>query len=66
MYGFLELWMGVHPNGPSVLAETGQSLADHLAADPDLLGEPVKNMFNNQLPFLFKVLRYVCHVKLRR
>ena len=63
----LELWMGVHPNGPSVLAETGESLSAHLTANPELLGEPVSTRFNSQLPFLFKVLRcfissplYVC------
>ena len=57
----------MHPNGPSVLAETGESLSAHLTANPELLGEPVSTRFNSQLPFLFKVLRcfisspiYVC------
>jgi mannose-6-phosphate isomerase len=49
--------MGVHPNGPSMIAETGESLASHLAANPDLLGHQVASSFNGQLPFLFKVLR---------
>ena len=52
-----ELWMGVHPNGPSVLADTGESLAAHLAANPHLLGDQVNTTFSGQLPFLFKVLR---------
>jgi mannose-6-phosphate isomerase len=50
--------MGVHPNGPSVVAETGESLATLVAANPALLlGEAVNSRFSGQLPFLFKVLR---------
>jgi mannose-6-phosphate isomerase len=50
--------MGVHPNGPSVVAETGESLSALLAASPALLlGEAINTSFSGQLPFLFKVLR---------
>jgi len=53
---YAELWMGVHPSGPSVIAETGQSLADYISENPACLGEKVAERFNGQLPFLFKVL----------
>lgn len=39
---YSELWMGTHPNGPSVIESTGQLLTDYLNG--------------SQLPFLFKVL----------
>ncbi|PNW87389.1 hypothetical protein CHLRE_02g147650v5 [Chlamydomonas reinhardtii] len=53
---FAELWMGAHPNGPSKVAATGESLASLLAAHPAaLLGARVAEHFG-QLPYLFKVL----------
>lgn len=54
---YAELWMGTHPNGPSML--TGQdapSLADHIAKNPSMLGEDSRKAFGDNLPFLFKVL----------
>ncbi|KXZ54187.1 hypothetical protein GPECTOR_5g282 [Gonium pectorale] len=52
---FAELWMGAHPNCPSKLASTGESLQAHLDRYPQLLGGYVQKHFG-QLPYLFKVL----------
>jgi mannose-6-phosphate isomerase len=53
---YAELWMGTHPNGPSVLVESGEPLKNHIAADPKVLGEKSRDRFGDDLPFLFKVL----------
>ena len=53
---YAELWMGTHPNGPSKLSKTGQSLQEYLDAKPEALGEATRKAFGDQLPFLFKVL----------
>ncbi|MEM7285632.1 MAG: mannose-6-phosphate isomerase, class I [Actinomycetota bacterium] len=51
-----ELWMGAHPTAPAVLAGTGRSLDDVIAADPHVtLGDAVSRRFSG-LPFLAKVL----------
>ncbi|MDR2184877.1 MAG: mannose-6-phosphate isomerase, class I [Treponema sp.] len=53
-----ELWMGVHPGGPSEAAAAGQSLPlpELIARDPrKLLGEKTTAAFGG-LPFLFKLL----------
>ncbi len=48
--------MGAHPNCPSKVAATGESLASVLAAHPAaLLGARVAEHFQGQLPYLFKV-----------
>jgi mannose-6-phosphate isomerase len=54
-----ELWMGAHPKGPSRVKYQDRwlSLADLIDAHPqDILGKQVAEKFNNQLPYLFKVL----------
>ncbi len=55
-----ELWMGAHPKAPSHLLtpDGGRiSLQAAIEADPEaLLGAACARRFNNQLPFLFKVL----------
>jgi len=54
-----ELWMGAHPKAPSMVQYKGQwvSLADLIARHPqDILGKQIAKKFNNQLPYLFKVL----------
>lgn len=54
-----ELWMGVHPAGPSsVRTEQGvRSLGDLIAAEPaSVLGERVATDFEGRLPFLLKLL----------
>jgi mannose-6-phosphate isomerase len=53
---YAELWMGAHPDAPSVLAD-GTSLDAAISADPDgLLGPEVHARFGPRLPFLMKVL----------
>jgi mannose-6-phosphate isomerase len=54
-----ELWMGTHPNGPSLVSEGDAwvPLQDVIAKDPEgVLGKPVARKFSKALPFLFKVL----------
>lgn len=53
---YAELWMGTHVNGPSIIKRTGQSLSNYITDNPKSLGEKVAKTFNNQLPFLLKVL----------
>ncbi|XP_050719999.1 mannose-6-phosphate isomerase-like [Eriocheir sinensis] len=53
---FAELWMGTHPNGPSVIKGTGEVLGHYIRRHPGVLGTPVIQTFGEQLPFLFKVL----------
>jgi mannose-6-phosphate isomerase len=53
---YAELWMGAHPDAPSVLAD-GTGLDAAIAANPDrLLGPAVRARFGARLPFLMKVL----------
>ena len=51
---YAELWMGVHPKGPSFLKD-GSFLSDVLRKSPSLLGNYVMDKWGT-LPFLFKVL----------
>lgn len=56
---YAELWMGTHPKGDAVIQHSGvahKTLGQWIAAHPDCLGTKVREAFNNQLPFLFKVL----------
>lgn len=51
-----ELWIGAHPDEPSLLAD-GRGLDTAIAADPErLLGRTVLERFGPRLPFLMKVL----------
>src|SRR3712207_5300887 len=51
-----ELWMGAHPDEPSVRSD-GVPLDKAIAAEPDvLLGAQVHERFGARLPFLLKVL----------
>jgi mannose-6-phosphate isomerase len=53
---YAELWMGAHPDAPSVLA-TGTPLDKAIAEQPELLlGTAVQERFGGRLPFLMKVL----------
>ncbi len=45
-----ELWMGVHPNAPSTVLDTGENLASFLARNPRFLGDL------HEFPFLLKVM----------
>jgi mannose-6-phosphate isomerase len=54
-----EMWMGVHPNGPSLVSWNGRwiPLAEFIGKDPGkVLGRPVARSSSGILPFLFKVL----------
>lgn len=54
---FAELWMGTHPNGPSILKENKKSLKELIESDPkEILGEDCFNNFSGKLPYLFKIL----------
>lgn len=53
--------MGTHPNVPSKLSSTGETLAEHIKSNAsELIGEAVISAFpdskDGALPFLFKVL----------
>jgi mannose-6-phosphate isomerase len=53
---YAELWMGAHPDEPSVRSD-GVPLDEAIAAEPDLLlGPAVRERFGARLPFLLKVL----------
>ena len=54
-----ELWMGAHPKAPSLVERDGGwlSLITLIEENPaEILGESVAEKFDNQLPYLFKVL----------
>ncbi len=53
---YAELWVGAHPDEPSLLSD-GRPLDKAIAADPEaLLGPAVVERFGPRLPFLLKVL----------
>ena len=53
---YAELWMGAHPDAPSVLS-SGTALDKAIEERPDLmLGAQVRERFGVRLPFLLKVL----------
>ena len=54
---YAELWMGTHPNGPSLL-KTGATLQEHISGDKSALGEESRARFGDDLPFLFKVRQF--------
>jgi mannose-6-phosphate isomerase len=63
---YAELWMGTHPSGPSMIAETSPSsssvssekqlLSDYLTSNPGYVGHVPSNYTDDNLPFLLKVL----------
>ena len=53
---YAELWMGTHPNGPSTISVSGQSLEEYIKAHPNVLGDSCRSKFGDNLPFLFKIL----------
>jgi mannose-6-phosphate isomerase len=53
---YAELWVGAHPDEPSVLSD-GTPLDKAIELDPEaLLGSAVRERFGDRLPFLLKVL----------
>lgn len=53
---YAELWMGTHPNGPAFCTAAGDLLIDFIRRDPTVLGQKSRELFGDDLPFLFKVL----------
>ncbi|XP_013388578.1 mannose-6-phosphate isomerase [Lingula anatina] len=56
---YAELWMGTHHKGPCILNRPkmdNTTLAQWVAKNQDDLGSKVKDKFQGQLPYLFKVL----------
>ncbi|XP_005111262.1 mannose-6-phosphate isomerase [Aplysia californica] len=56
---YAELWMGTHPNCPSMVSIPGQeeiTLQKWVEKHPEQLGPEVRSYFHDSLPFLFKVL----------
>ncbi|KAF7720634.1 Mannose-6-phosphate isomerase [Apophysomyces ossiformis] len=53
---YAELWMGTHPNAPSILAGTDTTLKSIIEANPDLSSSAIYEQYNKDLPFLFKIL----------
>ncbi|KAJ8249256.1 hypothetical protein GJAV_G00232840 [Gymnothorax javanicus] len=56
---YAELWMGAHPKGDALIKDnriSQRTLGQWIAEYPGCLGSKVKDTFQGQLPFLFKVL----------
>ncbi|KAJ7398109.1 Mannose-6-phosphate isomerase [Pitangus sulphuratus] len=56
---YAELWMGAHPRGDAIIRDNRipqKTLGQWIADNPACLGTKVKDTFQGQLPFLFKVL----------
>lgn len=56
---YAELWMGTHPNCPSIVVQPGcqdMALLDWVRQNPNCLGSEAREYFKGNLPFLFKVL----------
>ncbi|WP_420459998.1 mannose-6-phosphate isomerase, class I [Neolewinella sp.] len=52
-----EFWMGAHPKGPGQLRGSEHTLDELIARQPEtLLGAEVARRFDDDLPFLFKIL----------
>lgn len=57
--GVSQLWMGTHPRGDALIRDNRipqKTLGQWIADNPACLGAKVKDAFQGQLPFLFKVL----------
>ncbi len=50
-----EYWLGAHPTAPSLLGGS-VALDQHIAANPEVLGDASRDAFGERLPFLMKVL----------
>jgi mannose-6-phosphate isomerase len=60
-----ELWLGAHPDDPSVLS-SGVALDKAIAAEPEaMLGAAVAQRFGARLPFLMKVLAADAYLSLQ-
>lgn len=54
---YAELWMGTHPNAPSVLMDEAQTpLKDLVKNNPQYSTQAIYDKYEGDLPFLFKIL----------
>lgn len=53
---YAELWMGTHVNGPSMLKSNGNPLSQLIKENPEFIGKSVREIFGDDLPYLFKIL----------
>ncbi|KOB72543.1 Mannose-6-phosphate isomerase [Operophtera brumata] len=53
---YAELWMGTHPNGPSLIIERDILLSEYIKDNLDAIGPAVRQKFGVAVPFLLKVL----------
>lgn len=54
---YAELWMGTHPNAPSiVLDDNNTTLGELIKNNVELSTRPVYDQYHGDLPFLFKIL----------
>ncbi|KAI9020713.1 phosphomannose isomerase type I [Phycomyces nitens] len=54
---YAELWMGTHPNAPSIAMNDDQeTLREIIRENPDLSTQAVYDQYEGDLPFLFKIL----------
>ncbi|KAI8100092.1 phosphomannose isomerase type I [Halteromyces radiatus] len=53
---YAELWMGTHPNAPSVIMDNSESLKSLIKQNPSLSTQAIYDQYNGDLPFLFKIL----------
>jgi len=51
-----EMWMGTHPGAPSIVSGSEQTLENFLKNNLNFFSAEHLKMFNDELPFLFKVL----------
>ncbi|KAJ2947417.1 hypothetical protein O0L34_g17196 [Tuta absoluta] len=53
---YAELWVGTHPNGPSLIIDRDVLLSEYLKDNLDAIGPAVRKQFGVAVPFLLKVL----------
>ncbi|KAI8327385.1 phosphomannose isomerase type I [Blakeslea trispora] len=53
---YAELWMGTHPNAPSVVLEDSTTLEQLIRENAELSTKAVYDQYKGDLPFLFKIL----------
>ncbi|XP_026744496.1 mannose-6-phosphate isomerase [Trichoplusia ni] len=56
MKPYAELWMGTHPNGPSLIIDRDVLLSEYIKDNLDAIGPAVRKKFGVAVPFLFKIL----------
>ena len=56
---YAELWMGTHPNCPSLLAGTEEELMSFLRRNEKFVGKVPSGYPSDDFPFLFKILSII-------